>query len=139
MKYIDQAFNHPSYTHEMGLDRTESNQILEYLGDAVYELIIRKYLIERYPDRDEGWQTVKKNEFTNQAFQADLAKHYRLHDRLRLGKGEMKTGGKEKESILAQTLEALIGAIFLERGFDFTEEFLIKLLNGFIKAESPGK
>lgn len=133
MKYIDQAFNHPSYTYEMGLERKESNQLLEYLGDAVYELIIRKFLIERYPNYDEGWHTIKKNEYTNQSFQADLARHYRLGDRLRLGRGELKTGGKDKDSILAQTLEALIGAIFLDHGFTYTENFLRKMLDGYIK------
>ncbi|HID31936.1 MAG TPA: hypothetical protein EYP24_00980 [bacterium (Candidatus Stahlbacteria)] len=132
MSYIRQAFYHPSYTNEQGWDRTKSNEVLEYLGDAVYELIVRKIIWERYPDKDEGWQTQKKNEFTNQRFQAELSRRNHLTDNLHLGRGEEMSGGKDKDSILAQTLEALVGAIFLEYGYDYTEELLKRMLDEYL-------
>ncbi|RKX70079.1 hypothetical protein DRP53_06160 [candidate division WOR-3 bacterium] len=132
MSYIDQAFRHPSFTHEKGWDRSRSNELLEYLGDAVYELIVRKLILERYPTEDEGWQTERKNRYTNQKFQAKLARRFNLGKRLKLGRGEERTGGKEKDSILAQTLEALIGAVFLEYGYDYAERLLRRMLDGYI-------
>lgn len=123
-----QAFSHGSYVHET----SEKGQVLDYnrmefLGDAVLGLIISHYLYESLPDKPAGYLTKVKGKVVSQPFLAKVAKQWDLGSFVLLGKGEEETGGRKRESILAASLEALLGALYLDQGFEASKEFLLRL------------
>jgi len=111
---LKQALTHSSYASE---NQVESNQRLEFLGDAVLELAVRNYLFYEYPHLKEGELSKLKACLVEETTLAKVAKSLCLGDFLRLGKGERQSGGNKKGTILADTLEALIGAIYLDSDF----------------------
>ncbi len=113
---LAQAFLHRSFRFEKGADAGSDNQRLEFLGDAVLGLIAAAFLFERFPDRDEGFLTAARSRLTSGAALTRLAKRIDLGSRLMLGKGEEQTGGRQRASNLADTLEAVLGAAFLDGG-----------------------
>ncbi len=113
---LEQAFMHRSFRFENGHDAGADNQRLEFLGDAVLGLIAAAFLFERFPDRDEGFLTSARSRLTSGVALARLAKRIDLGSRLKLGKGEEQTGGRQRASNLADTLEAILGAAFQDGG-----------------------
>ena len=136
---LDVAFTHRSYVNEHRDEGVEHNERLEFLGDAVLELIATKHLFERCPDKDEGVMTSFRSALVKGKQLAEIAKEIELGQYLRLSKGEEKSGGREKNCILANVLEALIGAIYLDQGYDkadeFIEKFLLTKLDGIIEKD----
>ncbi len=132
-----QAFCHRSYLNEDHEFIDKHNERLEFLGDAVLELIVTEYLYKKYPEKPEGELTSWRASLVNTKILSETAKELELNKFLLLSKGEMKENGSLRQSILANTLEALIGAIYLDFGYNkcyrFVEENLIKKLPEIIR------
>lgn len=122
---LELAFRHSSYVREHGLDELASNQRLEYLGDAVLDLVFAEHLYQRYPDLTEGGLTRIKAALVRQSALASVARELGLGDYLLLGHGEETSGGRKKSSLLADLLEALVGAIFLSGGYEAARDFVL--------------
>ncbi|MFZ9986692.1 MAG: ribonuclease III [Candidatus Nanopelagicales bacterium] len=122
---MDLAMTHRSYAYENG--GIPTNERLEFLGDSVLGLVVTESLYRNYPDVSEGQLAKMRAAIVNARALADVARSLDLGAHLRLGKGEEITGGRDKSSILADTLEAVIGAVYLECGLA-TAEGLVRTL-----------
>ena len=118
------AMTHSSYAHERKINKTGCNERLEFLGDAVLELISSRYLFEKYPDLPEGRLTYLRASLVSEKPLAECAKRIGLGNVLRLGKGEEAGGGRTKASVTSDAYEALIGAIYLDGGFEEAQRFV---------------
>ncbi len=114
---LQRAITHRSYVNEKRLSPDRHNERLEFLGDAVLELVISEFLMERHPDFTEGQLSKLRAAIVNEKQLATLARQLRLGEFLFLGKGEEQTSGREKNSLLADAFEALLGAVYLDGGF----------------------
>lgn len=123
-KLLEQAFTHRSFINEHKRLKLEHNERLEFLGDAVLELITTEYLYEKYPDRTEGDLTSYRSALVNANTLSDIAKKMGVDTYLLLSKGESKDTGRARQYILANTFEALVGAIFLDQGYDVARHFI---------------
>jgi len=128
------ALTHRSYAHEQNV---EDNEVLEFLGDAVLELIIRDYLIKAYPYLTEGELSKLKAYLVAESTLANIARKIHLGEALLLGKGEMKNQGWDKDSILCDALEAILAAIYLDGGFKEAYNVLLGLYSPLIKKIRP--
>lgn len=125
---LKQAFIHRSYINEnpsMGLTH---NERLEFLGDAVLELIVTDFLYKKYPASAEGELTAFRSALVNAIIISDVASKIGMNDFLLLSKGEAKDVGKARQYILANTYEAYVGALYLDLGYDKAEEFVTETL-----------
>lgn len=122
---LELAFVHRSYVNEVS-GKKEHNERLEYLGDAVLELAVTDYLYHKFPNHPEGDLTNWRSALVKGANLAKVAKKLLLGDYLYLSRGEEISGGRSKAYILANTVEALIGAIYLDAGFDGARKFIMK-------------
>jgi ribonuclease III len=120
------AFTHRSFAYENG--EKETNERLEFLGDSVLGLIVTEELYLRYPDLDESRLSPLRSGIVNMRALAEIARTLDLGSYIRLGKGEEVTGGRDKNSLLADALEALIGAIYLDQGFEITTNVVRALI-----------
>jgi len=123
-----QAFCHRSYLNENPKFYLSHNERLEFLGDAVLELVITEELYQEYPKKPEGELTNWRAALVNAKQLGDLAKDLGFNDFLLLSRGETKEMGKARQYILANTFEALIGAIYLDQGYEACEDFIKKYL-----------
>lgn len=137
-KLVDKAFVHKSYINEHRDEDLAHNERLEFLGDAVLELVATRHLFENYPNQAEGEMTAYRSALVKGENLADIALILELGQYLKLSKGEEKSGGREKRYILANTVEALIGAIYLDLGYEAAEKmikkFIMKHLDDIIDA-----
>jgi ribonuclease III len=129
---------HDSYVYE-NLDIQKSNERLEFLGDAVLGLVISHLLFNRYPDWDEGNLALLKSRLVSATSLAERAREFNLGKFLFLGRGEEASGGRNRISILADTLEAFIGAVYLDQGFDNASKLVEKLFINCLDVELPPK
>ena len=124
------ALTHSSYTNEHGLSHGDCNERIEYLGDAVLELASSDYLYRHYPDRPEGELTKIRASLVCEQALAEVARSIGLGVYLRMGRGEDAGGGRNRDSLISDALEAVIGAIYLDSGFtnakDFVDRFIMK-------------
>lgn len=135
VKLLELALAHSSWANEQG--RPEMcNERLEFLGDAVLELCTSEEAYRRYPDSDEGLLTKLRSRLVKTVTLAGLARRIGLNAYVLLGRGEEAQGGRERDSLLADSLEALLGAVFLDGGFSMAQEF-VRLLLGDLWPESP--
>lgn len=134
-KHLRQAFTHSSYSNERKLNKVGDNERLEFLGDAVLEVVTSEFVYINYPDMKEGDMTKLRASIVCEPTLALCAKEIKLGDYLLLGKGEELTGGRERDSILSDAFEALIGAIYLDGGFANAKEFI----RDFILADIDNK
>ena len=121
-----QAFTHRSYLNENKRNSLEHNERLEFLGDAVLELVITVFLFNKYPDKPEGELTSYRAAVVNATTLSNVAKSLLMEPLLRLSHGESKDTGKARQIILANTIEAFIGAVFLDQGYGTVEKFILK-------------
>jgi ribonuclease-3 len=121
---LEQALSHPSYSAEAGLPRYKSNQRLEFLGDAVLELVISDYLYREHREAEEGRLTRQRQSLVFEAALAVCAERIGLGRFIRLGVGEAASRGYEKPSILSDTFEAVIGAVYLDGGYEAAKSFV---------------
>jgi ribonuclease-3 len=124
---LQQALTHRSFAYENG--GLPTNERLEFLGDAVLGLVITDALYRRHPDDPEGQLAKLRASVVNMKALADVARSLDLGPHLRLGRGEEATGGRDKSSILADTLEALIGAVYLDSGVETARNLIHRLFD----------
>jgi ribonuclease III len=127
---LERALTHRSFAYENG--GLPTNERLEFLGDSVLGLIVTDTLFKEYPDLPEGQLAKLRAAVVNMRALAGVARGLRLGAYIRLGKGEEGTGGRDKSSILADTLEAVIGAVYLERGLDEADALVHRLFDPVI-------
>lgn len=125
---LKQAFTHRSYINENGATAISHNERLEFLGDAVLELIVTDFLYKKYPMYTEGELTALRSALVNAVIISEIASKIEMNDYLLLSKGEAKDYGKARQYILANTYEALVGAIYLDQGYDVADKFIAKTL-----------
>ncbi|MDD5145837.1 MAG: ribonuclease III [Candidatus Pacebacteria bacterium] len=123
---LTQAFCHRSYLNENPDSGLENNERLEFLGDAVLELVVTEYLYEKYPKQSEGELTNWRAALVNAKMLSEIAKKLGFNDFILLSHGEAKELGKARQYILANTFEAFIGAIYLDRGYKICQDFVKK-------------
>lgn len=123
---LELAFTHRSFAYEAGL--TATNERLEFLGDSVLGLVVTEELYKKYPDLDESRLSPLRSGIVNMRALADIARSLSLGKYIRLGKGEEVTNGRDKNSLLADAFEALIGAIYMTSGFESTAQCLRRLI-----------
>jgi ribonuclease III len=121
---LTKAFQHASYVNEHPEENLEDNERLEFLGDAVLDLAITDFLMQKFKKEEEGVLSKYRAMLVDETGLFRIAKRLNLGKFLRLGKGEDQTKGREKPSILANTMEALVGALYLDAGFDTTREII---------------
>ncbi|MDM8552722.1 ribonuclease III [Desulfobacterales bacterium HSG2] len=121
---LKEACRHSSYVNEQGLTDMRDNERLEFLGDAVLNLVIGDILMQRYPELPEGDLSRMRASLVNELQLAKIAKRINLGNYVRLGKGEIQTNGRRKKSILADTFEAIIAAVYLDGGFVSAFQFI---------------
>lgn len=122
---LDQALTHRSWVNEHKGTR-ESNERMEFLGDAILEYIVSKEIYKLFPEKEEGYLTALRANMVNTIALADVAIKLNLGPSLFLSKGEEDGGGRENTSLLADTMEAIIGAIFIDRGITDAESFIME-------------
>jgi ribonuclease III len=127
---LERALTHRSFAYENG--GLPTNERLEFLGDAVLGLVVTDALFREYPDLPEGHLAKLRAAVVNMRALADVARGLHLGDYVRLGRGEEGTGGRDKASILADTLEAVIGAVYIERGLDAADVLVHRLFDPVI-------
>jgi ribonuclease-3 len=125
---LRQAFTHRSYLNENRGLNMEHNERLEFLGDAVLELVVTDYLFKKYPDKPEGDLTSYRSSLVNSITLAQAAKDLSMDDYLMLSRGESKDTGRARTYIMANTFEALLGAIYLDQGYEATRGFIEKTI-----------
>ncbi len=121
---LRQAVTHSSYANEHRMDKLQCNERLEFLGDAVLEVVSSDFLYFKYPDKPEGELTKIRASIVCEPTLAYCASDINLGTYLLLGKGEDATGGRERSSVVSDAMEALIGAIYLDGGFANAKEFV---------------
>jgi ribonuclease-3 len=125
---LDHAFIHKSFMNEYSGDDKSDNERLEFLGDAVLELTVTEHLFKAYPKKSEGELTNWRSALVKGKHLAEVANDLKLGNYLYLSKGEEKSGGRKKNYILANTVEALIGAMYLDKGYRITHDFICKFI-----------
>ena len=127
VKLLTLALAHSSWANEQGCPG-ESNERLEFLGDAVLELCVTQEVYRRYPEADEGLLTKVRSRLVKTGTLAEVARQLKLERSLCLGRGEESQGGRDRDGLLADSLEAVFGAVFLDGGFDAARELVLRLL-----------
>lgn len=135
-KLFEQAFIHRSYLNEIRTKNTNisSNERLEFLGDSILSFVVSEYLYKKYPNFKEGTLTNLRSLLVNTKSLAESAKILNFGKLLKLSKGEEESKGRENESLLADSFEAFIGALFLDQGLNAIKEFLSETI--LVKAEA---
>jgi len=134
---LRQAFTHRSYLNEHRDEGLGHNERLEFLGDAVLELISTHFLYEKFSEQDEGELTAYRAALVNAVTCAEVASELNMNDYLLLSRGEAKDQGRARSVLLANAFEALVGAIYLDQGYDaarsFIEKFLFPKIDDIVK------
>ena len=128
LNLLKTALTHSSYANEMHLRKFECNERFEFLGDAILELVSSEFLFFENPKMSEGELTKLRASMVCEPSLAFCARDIELGEYLLLGKGEEATGGRKRDSITSDAMEALIGAIYLDGGFANAKEFIIKYI-----------
>lgn len=123
-----QALTHRSYLNEKPSWRLGHNERLEFLGDAILELVVTEELYHRFPSKSEGELTSYRAALVNAKMLAEVSQEINLNDFLLLSRGEAKDFGRARQYILANTFEALVGAIYLDQGYNRAKEFIQRVL-----------
>ncbi len=140
---LERALTHRSWAHENLSGRSEDeirsaeNESFEFLGDSVLGLAVAEQLFRKYPDASEGELTLMKHRLVSTVTLARTAEALNLGAYVRLGRGEEKTGGRQKRAILANTLEAVIAAVFFDSGYIATRSFVTSILAGEFRGVTP--
>jgi ribonuclease-3 len=138
-KLLQQAVTHSSYTRDKNLPRTECNERLEFLGDAFFDAIIGEELYDRFPEKNEGSLTQYRAQIVCENSLAETGRRLGVGDMLRLGKGEEQTGGRHRESIIADATEAIIGAVYKDSGYEKTRDFVLRMFAWRVEDAVNGK
>ncbi len=134
---LDKAFTHRSFINETDSLGKQSNEVLEFLGDAVLNLAVSHMLLQKFPEAREGALSIWRSHLVKQSSLAFLSGELRLEEHLLLGKGELLNGGMKKSSILANAYEALVGAIFMDSGFHRALEIIQGHFEPYLQTQTP--
>lgn len=134
---LEQALVHSSWLHEHRDHVRGHNERLEFLGDAVVSLAVSGALFERHPDDDEGMLSARRASIVSASGLARLAARLDLGRHLLLGEGEAARGGRRRPSLLAQSFEAVAGAVYLDQGWEVTRRWIVDLAALELTADSP--
>lgn len=126
LQLLQEAFTHKSYVNEVNDPQVKSNERLEYLGDAVLELVVTKHLFQDFPKNEEGDLTAMRSALVRGKNLAKVARELELGQYLILSKGEFNSNGHSKGYILANLVEAIIGAIYLDQGMQKASQFILQ-------------
>lgn len=135
---LETALTHSSYVNETGGQYRCNNERLEFLGDAVLDAVISEYLYHRYEENEEGFLTKERASIVCEGSLASCGMKIDLGAFLILGKGEDHNGGRRRQSMIADAVEALIGAVFLDGGWEAARSFALRLLSDVIRQASGG-
>ncbi len=131
IEILDLALTHSSYANERGL--SEYNERLEFLGDSVLQLCITEYLYKNCKDNNEGDLTRKRASIVCEASLYKVGERWNLGEFIKLSKGEKLSGGKTRISTIADAVEAVIAAVYLDSGYDFVQKFILKNFSDILK------
>lgn len=143
VKLLTRAMTHRSWAFENlhGLDeaiiREAENESMEFLGDSVLGLVIAERLYRAHPEHDEGEMTLMKHYLVSTATLASIADNLNLGEFVRVGRGEEKTGGRKRQAMLANTLEAVIAAVFLDGGYSAARVFIGRIFADELRTATP--
>lgn len=126
--FLLQALTHRSYVNEHPEVPFGNNERLEFLGDAVVELVVTEFLYTEFPNKTEGEMTNYRAALVNTVMFAEVSRELGLNDLVQLSKGEARDNGRARESILADVFEAVLGALYLDQGYDAVKKFLHAVL-----------
>ncbi|MCL0043363.1 ribonuclease III [Dehalococcoidia bacterium] len=128
---------HSSTVHETNGSKLESNERLEFLGDAVLGLVVASWLFETEPNATEGELTKMRSELVRGSTISDIARTLQLGSFIQLGRGAEQQGGRDRDSILANTFESIIGALYLDQGVTATETFIHRVIDPIMEKWNP--
>jgi ribonuclease III len=134
--WLDRALTHKSFVHQTNTSNKVSNEVLEYLGDAVLNLAVSHLLLKEFPEAQEGTLSMWRAHLVKRSSLAFFSKQLRLDQYLLFGKSEILDGGAKKTSILANTYEAVIGAIYIDSGFDQALETVRSHLEPYLGSDN---
>lgn len=137
IELLNNALTHRSFARENKNNTLPDNERLEFLGDAILKLIVSEYLFKTYPQQNEGYLTKLRSLIVSDTMLAEISKIHKLGNFLQMSKNEFTNGGAMRKSNIANLLEALFGAVFLDQGLDKARELVLKLLQPlFAQAEA---
>jgi len=128
LELLNVALTHSSYANQQNLNYNQHNERLEFLGDSVLSMAVSDYLYKKYKTKHEGKLTRMRAGVVCEAALVEISKKLNVSKYLRIGKGEELSGGREKDSLLADACEAVIASIYLDRGFDEARDFVLSHL-----------
>ena len=131
-EHLLQALTHPSFANEQ--PEAGDNQRLEFLGDAVLGLCVSELLMDAFEDVDEGSLTVMRASLVNARALAEAARHWQFADALRLGRGADAAGERHRDNVLADAVEAVLGAVYLDRGLDVARALAERIVSQRLEA-----
>lgn len=138
-KWVNEALTHSSYANEKKKQHLKHNERLEFLGDSVLSIAVSTAIFENYPSLPEGDLTRIRAAVVCEPALAQAARHIRLGEFLHMGKGEEQSGGRTRDSILADAFEAMIAAIYLDSDLEAVSKWILNLLGGMIEDAISGK
>ncbi len=136
---LQTALTHSSYCHEGKKNGLKNNERLEFLGDSILDAVIGAHLYDRVADVEEGRLTKLRAQIVCEGSLAECGNRFGIGESLNLGKGEELSGGRTRNSIIADAMEAVIGAIFLDGGFDQAKDFIVKAFEPTIDKAIDGR
>ena len=139
---LERALTHRSWAYENAAAKEETvqateNETFEFVGDSVLGLAISEQLFHKYPTASEGQLTLMKHRLVSTSTLADVAEGLKVGDFIRIGRGEEKTGGRQKRAILANTMEAIIAAVFFDSGYISARSFIARVFTDEFKKTTP--
>ena len=135
--WLDQALTHKSFIYETNHPEKTANEVLEFLGDSVLNLAVSFLLFLKFADAQEGTLSMLRSQLVKRSSLASLSKELQLEGYLLLGKSQQLNGGTQKSSILANTYEALVGAIFMDSGFDQALDVVKGHFETYLQTNTP--
>jgi ribonuclease-3 len=143
VQLLERSLTHRSWAHENFAGRSDDeiraaeNESFEFVGDSVLGLAIAEQLFRKYPDASEGELTLMKHRLVSTSTLAGVAESLKIGEHIRIGRGEEKTGGRQKRAILADALEAVIGAVFFDGGYISARAFVSRIFVSELKSATP--
>ncbi len=139
IKWLDQALTHKSFIYETNHPEKTPNEVLEFLGDSVLNLAVSYLLFLKSPEAQEGALSMLRSQLVKRSSLASLSRELQLEGYLLLGKSQQLNGGTQKSSILANTYEALVGAIFMDSGFDRALDVIKEHFKTYLQTNTPSE
>lgn len=135
---LDQALTHSSYANENKANHGYYNERLEFLGDAILDLVVGEYLFLHYPHMPEGQLSKARASVVSESPLASVCMKFHMGDYLLLGKGELATGGRTRPSMLADAFEAVVGAIYIDSSYEEARKFILHQLKDYLDLVDSG-